>query len=224
MESSMIFDTFGVGWPDPGAIYLGVLTPPPLVSTLATSTTWIGWLEPTGTVLAAIALVLLCVVAWAGNLIALPGNWVAVALLLGYAFLGPQDSNASIGYIPVIAAFSFALIGEVFEFVAGALGAQKAGASRKATLLAMVGSMCGAILGAVVGLPVPIVGQVLAAILFGGLGATLGAMLGEWSNGRSWRESLPIGHAAFWGRTIGTLGKVTAGAMIIVIAILSVLF
>ena len=219
----MIFDTIGVGWPCLSAMHFGIVTPHGLVATLAESNPWMSWLEPTGTVLAAITLVLLCVVAWAGNLIALPGNWVAVALLLGYAFLGPQDSNASIGYIPVIAGFAFALIGEIFEFIAGALGAQKAGASRKATLLAMVGSMCGAILGAFIGLPVPIVGPVLAALLFGGLGATLGAMLGEWSNGKSWRESLPIGHAAFWGRTIGTLGKVTAGAMIIVIAMLGVL-
>ena len=217
----MIFSTIGIVWPNLGAMHFG--TPHGLLATLAEPNSWMDWLEPTGTVLAAISLVLLCVVAWAGNLIALPGNWAAVVVLLGYAFLGPQDSIASIGYVPVIAAFVFALIGEIFEFIAGALGAQKAGASRKATLLAMLGSMVGAIMGALIGLPVPIVGPVLAAILFGGLGATLGAMLGEWSNGKSWRESLPIGHAAFWGRTIGTLGKVTAGAMIVVIAILSVL-
>ncbi|MAI72632.1 MAG: hypothetical protein CMM01_17230 [Rhodopirellula sp.] len=186
------------------------------------SVAWTVWMEPTGTVLVAITVVLLCMIAWAGNLIALPGNWAAVLILLVYAFVGPATGNASIGYIPVVAAFCFALLGEGFEFVAAALGAQKAGASRKATLLAMIGSMAGAILGAIVGLPVPIVGQVLAAILFGGLGATLGAMLGEWSNGSSWRESLPIGHAAFWGRTIGTLGKVAAGAVIVVIAMISV--
>jgi len=194
----------------------------PMTPLIAQSESWATWLEPTGTVVAAIMLVLLCMIAWAGNLIALPGNWAAVLILLGYAFLGPETGIASIGYIPVVAAFCFALLGEAFEFVAAAMGAQKAGASRKATLLAMVGSMLGAILGAIVGLPVPIVGQVLAAILFGGLGATLGAMLGEWSNGSSWRESLPIGHAAFWGRTIGTLGKVAAGAVIVVIALISV--
>ena len=191
-------------------------------SFFAESNTWTAWLEPTGTFLIAITMVLLCMIAWAGNLIALPGTWVAVLVLLVYALVGPETGHASIGYIPVLAAFCFALLGEGFEFVAAALGAQKAGASRKATLLAMIGSMIGAILGAIVGLPVPIVGQVLAAILFGGLGATLGAMLGEWSNGSSWRESLPIGHAAFWGRTIGTLGKVAAGAVIVVIAMISV--
>ena len=182
-----------------------------------------GWVEPTGTVLAAIALVLLCIIAWAGNLITLPGNWIAVAFLAGYAVLGPADSRASVGYIPVIAAFACALGGEIFEFFASAMGAQKAGASRKATIFAVLGSMCGAILGAMVGIPIPVVGPVLAAILFGGLGATAGAMFGEWTDGRSWRESWPIGHAAFWGRTFGTIGKVTAGMMIVVIAVASVL-
>ena len=219
----MIFDI-----PTPAPLHfdlanLAISMPATLVAPfLAESNGWATWLEPTGTVLAAITLVLLCTIAWAGNLIALPGNWAAVVILLLYAFVGPATGIASIGYVPVIAAFCFALLGEAFEFIAAALGAQKAGASRKATLLAMVGSMAGAIFGAIVGLPIPIVGPVLAAILFGGLGATLGAMLGEWSNGSSWRESLPIGHAAFWGRTIGTLGKVAAGAVIVVIAMISV--
>ena len=183
---------------------------------------WFDWMEPTGAFLAAFTLIFLCLAAWAGNLIALPGNWVAVALLAGYAVFGPQESRAGIGYAPVIAAFVLALLGEIFEFIAGALGAQKAGASRKSTMLAVVGSMCGAILGAIIGIPVPIIGPVLAAILFGGLGATMGAMFGEWTDGRSWRESWPIGHAAFWGRTFGTIGKVTAGLMIVLIAIASV--
>jgi hypothetical protein len=83
--------------------------------------------------------------------------------------------------------------------------------------------MVGAIAGAFVGIPVPVVGPVIAAILFGGLGATGGAIYGEWSDGRNWRESWSIGHAAFWGRTFGTLGKVSAGMAIVVIALIAVL-
>ncbi|MGI9471529.1 MAG: DUF456 domain-containing protein [Rubripirellula sp.] len=210
-----------------GASEAGLLGPDwtlglPLATSVAGG--WFGWVEPTGTVLAAATLILLCIVAWAGNLITLPGNWIAVALMAGYALLGPTEGRAAIGYAPVIAAFACAMIGEIFEFIAAAFGAQKAGASRKSTIFAVIGSMCGALLGAIIGLPIPIVGPVLAAILFGGIGATAGAMFGEWTDGRSWRESWPIGHAAFWGRTFGTLGKVTAGMMIIVIAIASVVF
>jgi len=114
--------------------------------------TWMQWLGPTSTVLLAVLLVLLCVIAWGTNLIALPGNWFSVGLLAVYAWLGPQESRAAIGVVPVLAAFACALLGEVIEFIAGALGAQRAGASRKSTLLAVVGSMVGAIFGAVIGI------------------------------------------------------------------------
>ncbi len=87
----------------------------------------------------------------------------------------------------------------------------------------MIGSMIGAIAGALIGVPVPVIGSVLAAILFGGLGATAGAMYGEWTDGKSWRESWPIGHAAFWGRTLGTLGKMSVGFAIVMIALVGVL-
>lgn len=184
---------------------------------------WTSWFAPTGTVLVAFALVLLCAVAWASNLVALPGNWCAVAVLALYAWLGPQDGRASIGYAAVSVAFLCALVGEIVEFVAAAFGAQSAGASRKSTGYAVLGSMIGAILGAIVGVPIPIVGSVLAAILFGGIGATAGAMYGEWTDGRSWKESCTVGHAAFWGRTFGTVGKMSAGLVILVIALVGVL-
>lgn len=184
---------------------------------------WTSWLGPTGTFLAAMVLVILCFLAWASNLIAIPGNWISVVLLAAYAWLGPQDGRANLGYLPVVAACLCALVGEILEFAASAMGAQRAGASRRSTVFAMVGSVVGAIIGAVVGIPVPVIGPILAAILFAGLGATAGAMWSEWSDGRPWRESWNIGHAAFWGRTFGTLGKIMAGLVIVVIALVSVL-
>jgi uncharacterized protein YqgC (DUF456 family) len=180
---------------------------------------WTAWFEPTGTAMVAILLVFLCIIAWGTNLIALPGNWFSVALVAIYAWLGPQDSRAAIGYVAVIAAFLFALAGEIIEFIAAAMGAQRAGASRKSTFYAVIGSMVGALSGAVIGVPVPVIGSILAAILFGGIGATIGAMYGEWSDGRSWRENWTIGHAAFWGRTFGTVGKISTGLIIVLIAI-----
>jgi uncharacterized protein YqgC (DUF456 family) len=198
------------------------LTRLPGMGTIETST-WTAWLEPSGAVMAALILLVLCFAAWAANLVALPGNWICVALLAFYAWLGPQEGRANLGYGAVVAAGLFALIGELLEFLASALGAQRAGASRRSTLYALLGSIGGAIAGAIVGLPVPVVGPILAAILFAGLGATAGAMIGEWSDGRPWRENWNIGRAAFWGRTFGTLAKVTAGLIIVLIAIAGVL-
>lgn len=214
-ESSSEFYEF------PGLNHLAILLADidPIVDTNG----WTAWFEPTGTALVAILLVLLCVIAWGSNLIALPGNWCAVLLLALYAWLGPQDSRASIGYVAVLTAFGCAMVGEILEFVAAALGAKRAGASRKSTLYAVLGSMTGAILGAIIGVPVPVVGSVLAAILFGGIGATAGAMYGEWTDGRPWKESWTIGHAAFWGRTFGTFGKISAGLVILLIAVAGVL-
>ncbi len=184
---------------------------------------WTAWLGTTGDVLLAILLVLVCLVSWGANLIALPGNWAAVAALALYAWLAPADGRCAISVGAVVAAFACALLGEIFEFFASAVGASRAGASRRATVYAVIGSMVGAMLGAVVGVPVPVVGSVLAAILFGGLGATAGAMYGEWTNGKPWRESWSIGHAAFWGRTTGTIGKMVAGLGVVLIAMVGVL-
>lgn len=193
------------------------------LSALATGG-WTSWFAPTGTVLLAIVLVSLCMIAWGINLFGLPGNWISVAVLALYAWLGPQEGRIALGYYAVCAAFIAALIGELIEFAAGAFGAKRAGASRRATLYAVVGSMIGAISGAVIGIPVPVIGSILAAVLFGGLGAAVGAMYGEWSDGRAWRESWTIGHAAFWGRTFGVFGKISFGFVIVVIALAAVLF
>lgn len=194
-----------------------------LTSWLPTMPDWSAWLGPTGSVIAAVLLVVLCAAAWGLNLISLPGNWIGVAMLATFAWLGPDEGRLAIGYVAVGAAFAFALLGEALEFAAGAVGATKAGASRRSTVFAMIGSMVGAIGGATIGIPVPVIGPVLAAILFGGLGATAGAMYGEWTDGRNWKENWTIGHAAFWGRTAGVLGKILAGLAIVAIAVGAVL-
>ncbi|MFG0263293.1 MAG: DUF456 family protein [Novipirellula sp. JB048] len=184
---------------------------------------WWGWLGPAGGGVAAVLLLVVCIVGWGLNLVTLPGNWIAVAAMALYAWLGPEEGRLALGAATLVTAFLFALLGEIVEFAAGALGAQKAGASRRSTLYAVVGSMAGALIGAVVGIPIPIAGPILAAILFGGLGATAGAIYGEWSDGRSWRESWTVGHAAFWGRTFGTLGKFVCGLAVVLTALIGVL-
>lgn len=179
-------------------------------------------LAPLGAFLAALLLIVFCVFAWALNLIALPGNWIAVLAVALYAWLGPVESRAGVGMACVVIAFGFALLGELFEFFAAAAGVQRAGASRRATFFAIVGSVGGALLGAVVALPIPVVGPVVGAVLFGGVGALAGAMFAEWTNGRPWKENWRIGQAAFWGRTIGTAGKMLAGLGVILTATISV--
>ncbi len=171
----------------------------------------------------AIVLALTCMAAWALNLLALPGNWVAIGAVAVYVWLGPNDGRAAIGISVLAVAFVIALLGEAIELIAAATGAKRAGASRRSTIFALIGSFIGAIAGAIVGIPIPAVGSILAAILFGGTGATIGAMYGEWSDGRPWRESWAVGHAAFWGRTFGMLGKLAAGVAIVLLVIFALL-
>lgn len=190
---------------------------------LATWSDWFDWLPSVGTHAAAIVLVVMCFLFWLLNLIALPGNWLSVGLVALYSVFGPDEGRIAIGMTAAVTAFAMALLGEIFEFAAGAVGAKKAGASRRATLYAMIGSMLGAMIGAFIGVPVPLIGSVIAAVLFGGIGAMAGAMYGEWSDGRSWRENWMIGQAAFWGRTVGTLGKVSVGLVIVGIALVGVI-
>lgn len=171
----------------------------------------------------AVGLVLLCFVGWLLNLVSLPGNWLAVALVGGYLWLGPETGRASIGYAAAAVVFVLALIGELVEFIAGAMGASRAGASRRSTVFAVIGSMVGALAGGIIGVPIPIIGPLIAALLFGSLGATAGAMYGEWSDGKSWRDSWTVGHAAFWGRLFGTLGKILAGGAIVLTVVFAVI-
>ncbi len=166
-------------------------------------------------------LVVVCGVAWALNLVALPGNWLATGILALYVWLGPAEGRASIGLTVLTVAFGLALLGEAIEFLAAAMGAKRAGASRRSTMFALLGSFAGALIGAFVGIPVPAIGSLLAAILFGGMGAAIGATYGEWSDGRPWRESWAVGHAAFWGRTFGMFGKLTAGLAIVVLVVIA---
>ncbi|MGV3484413.1 MAG: DUF456 domain-containing protein [Planctomycetaceae bacterium] len=185
----------------------------------------LGWsFEPAWVVGWAVLLAVTCLVAWTLNLVALPGNWVAVAALAMYVWLGPDAGRAAVGVYVLVAGFAFAVVGELVEFAAAALGAKRAGASRRSTLYALLGSIVGALAGAVIGIPIPAIGSILAAILFGGAGATVGAMYGEWSGGTPWRESWAIGHAAFWGRTLGMIGKLAAGMAIVVLVILALVF
>lgn len=91
----------------------------------------------------------------------------------------------------------------VLDFIAGALGTSRTGASRAAVI--------GALLGAIFGLFLLPVGLIL--------GPFLGAMIGELSTGRPWQQA----HRAGWGATIGMLvgivAKLVIGTMMIALFI-----
>jgi uncharacterized protein YqgC (DUF456 family) len=173
---------------------------------------------------AAILLVLAVLLGWLAQLVGLPGNWLIVVAAALYAWLVPAEAATAIGWPAVATLVVLAILGEVAEFVAGALGVTTVGGSRRGAALAIVGSMVGGIVGIFVGLPIPIVGSLVAAVLFGGIGALAGAVLGETWKGRDLDSSIEIGKAAFIGRLLGTAAKMIVCSLMVVVAIAAVIF
>jgi uncharacterized protein YqgC (DUF456 family) len=172
------------------------------------------------------ALLLLLVLAsgWILTLLAMPGNWLMVASAAVYVLLVPKGSPAAIGWGAVTVLLALALVGEMVELVAAALGVARIGGSRRGALLALLGSMAGAMAGVIVGLPIPVVGPVVAAVLFACLGALAGAMFGETWKGRSLGESWRIGKGAFWGRLLGTATKVIIASVMVVFTFIALVW
>lgn len=175
-------------------------------------------------ILWAILLILGALLCWVLNVLAIPAsNWVMIALGALYAWQGPDAGRLDLGWKVVVVLIVLAALGELVEFLAGALGAKRAGGSRRSAVLSVVGSISGGLMGAVVALPVPLVGPLIGAILFAAAGAFGGALLGERWKGRQWEETLEVGKGAFWGRLLGTFGKVVFSSMMVTTLLIGVL-
>lgn len=166
----------------------------------------------------AVLLVLGNLLAWFLTVLQLPGNWLIVLLTALAAWLMPDEQRFDIGWLTVGIVFGLAVIGEVLEFSAGAVVAQKHGASRRAVGLALLGGIAGAIFGAGGGSVVPVLGTLIGVLVGGAGGAFLGAYLGETWKGRSDEQAVAVGRAVAIGRTLGVLGKMTVGIVMLLVA------
>ncbi len=164
----------------------------------------------------AVLLVLVMLACWSLNLVGLPGNWFNVLAAALYAWLMPIH-RADFGWVVVALVLVLAIVGELVEFLAGAAGSMKAGGTKRGAALAVLGSILGGLLGLFAGLPLPLVGPVVGALLFSAAGALLGAVAGEVWAGRDINHSWSVGHGAFWGRLLGTFGKVIVGGIMIMV-------
>ena len=150
-------------------------------------------------------------------------NWLNAAAVVCYVWLFPVGQRLSISWWVVSAVLLLAVAGEVLELVAGAAGARRVGGSRRSAVLALAGSLAGSLVGAVIGLPIPIIGSLAAIVLGAALGALGGAMLGESWKGRDVDHGWQVGQAAFWGRLLGTAGKLAVGAAIVAVVLAGLL-
>ena len=168
-------------------------------------------------------MMLACVVLWSSTLLGFPGNWGILLAAVLYDWLTTDASRRELGTTLLITLGVLATVGEVVEFIAGALGVRKRGGSRLSATLALVGSILGGILGAIVAVPIPIVGPIIGILLGSSAGAMIGATLGEDVRGRTPEESIGVGWAAFWGRLAGTLGKTLIGAVMVAVVMAGML-
>ncbi len=151
------------------------------------------------------------------NFAGLPGNLVIIGCTALFCWLAKGEFH-DVSWFTVGSLCALALLGEAIEFFAGTAGAAKYKASRRSLVLSVVGSIVGSIGGVLVGVPVPVVGSAIAALLGGAVGAAVGAYVGEDWKGRDMDASLKVGIAAFWGRMLGTAGKLVVGAIMLVVA------
>ncbi len=163
----------------------------------------------------AIGLVTAGFVCWLTNLFSLPGNWALLGITALFAWLVPQDTLRGVTWYTVWALLALAIAGEIIEFVAGAAGAAKRGASRRSIWLSLFGALVGSIGGAIIGLPIAVVGSPIAALLGGAAGAFIGAYSGEAWAARPHDHSVEVAKGAFVGRIWGTVGKFAVGAVML---------
>ena len=164
----------------------------------------------------AVVLTLLNLVFWVGILFNLPGTWLMIlvpALLKWW-----QPGQFMYSWTVLFVAAGLAVLGEVLEFVLGAAGSRRAGGSKRAAALAIVGSLVGGIVGTA--LPVPIVGTLIGACL----GAFAGSLLGDLWAGRPLFPSFEAGWGAAVGRFWGTVCKLAVGTVIVVILAFAAFF
>jgi len=149
--------------------------------------------------------------------IGLPGTWLllltAVLIELVDPLWLPEGERSTFSWWTLGAALLIAILGEVLEFAASAIGAKYGGASRRG----MIGSLVGALVGGIAGtifILIPVVGSVVGAVLGAGLGAILGEMTLDGT--RLGSTMRPAGGAAI-GRLLGTLGKLPCAAAVWVV-------
>ncbi|MFB0518444.1 MAG: DUF456 family protein [Acidobacteriota bacterium] len=139
----------------------------------------------------------------ASIIFALPGTAIIAGVAFIYALLTHFDK---LGLNPLLIVALIAVVAELLEFFAGAIGASKFGATR----LGMLGAVLGGISGAI-----------LLAPLFFGLGALLGAVVGafsgafllEYLSGKKPLAALQAGVGSMLGRVAAIVIKSLLGVI-----------
>ena len=151
----------------------------------------------TTTVLLWLLSIALIVLGVAGTVLpALPGTVLVLAGIVLGAWI---DDFSRVGWGVLAGVTALAVVAWVLDYVAGLLGARKAGASRQAIWGAALGTVAGLFMG-------------LVGVLFMPL---VGAAIGEWLARRDHQQALKVGVATWLGIIAGMVSKVVIAFMMI---------
>ncbi|QQE11694.1 DUF456 domain-containing protein [Planctomycetota bacterium] len=152
----------------------------------------------------------------------LPGTWLMLIATSSVAwwYWDRPDSWGHMGWWVLLTLLILAIIGEIVEFLAGAMGAGKAGASKRAMMCAVLVGFIGAILGTIFLAFIPILGTLIGAAIGSGIGSFLGDM---WA-GREVKNAFEGGKGAAIGRFWGALGKVIIAGIMWFVVVCGILF
>jgi len=164
---------------------------------------WLDWL-------AYLALLLVIVAGLIINLIGLPGLWLVVAAVIGYAWL---TGWAYVGWKILAALVVMGIVAEVVELLAGSAGARAAGASKRGAVGAIIGALVGGVVGSAV---LFLIGTIIGAVV----GAFVGAAIIEVVLGKSLEQSARIGFGAAKGRVWGMAAKTGVGVAMLILAMI----
>ncbi len=135
----------------------------------------------------------------------LPGT----ILVLGGIVLGAWiDDFSRVGITTVVVVTVLALIAWILEYLAGLMGAKKAGASKQALLGAAVGTVLGLFMG-------------LVGVLFMPL---VGATVGEYLAQKDQKRAVKVGIATWVGIMVGLIAKVVLAFVMVGIFVAALLF
>lgn len=135
----------------------------------------------------------------------LPGT----ILVLGGIVLGAWiDDFSRVGMTTVVVVSVLALLAWILEYLAGLMGAKKAGASKQALLGAAMGTVLGLFMGVVGVLFMPLVG----------------ATVGEYLAQKDQKRAVKVGIATWIGIMVGLIAKVVLAFVMVGIFVAALLF
>ena len=142
------------------------------------------------------------------QVISLPGNWVAIILIVIWKFIGPSSTTIELTWPFVMLLAGIAAVGELLEWAIQMFAGRKYGSSTSGSIAGIIGS----IIGAIMLLPLFFgFGAVLGALL----GAYLGCLAAELLQGRPGLDARQAAWGTFLGRFVGMSIKLSLGIIII---------